>query len=1178
MPPMALRLLTGLAWSSAALLALAASGADAPAVFADASSESLASDRGVASRALGQALEQEAPRLRTSRLNFENLRALRQAAKLGRPGRARLNLFEGAEFDWLLERTAATATGYSLSGPLAGVEGGTATLVVNGDVAVGSAWTPEGTYRIRTVGRSQIIERVEPSRAAVCAGPLQARSAVLSDERAQPDSAAEDDGTEIDVLVVYTPQARRRAGGHRALLAEIDHEVAWTNEAFATSDVVHRVQLVGAAEVDYDQSERFRDLDRLHAQSDGHMDEVHALRDRLAADAVVLWTTDGGIAFGWDRPDDSLAFATVGFNPGTFAHELGHVLGIRHQREEDRSNRPFPYSHGYVLRGILDRGVYTYGTIMESGGGNLPRFSNPRQRFRGVPLGVPGEEPTARADGPADAARSMNESRRYLANYRRSATRCGYRLSAPPAEVPAAGGSYTLRVEADAGCPWAVRVADGFTTVTSAASGIGDGTVSYRVPANEGWLREVALVVAGRMHIVAQPGLRPVKPVCERSAQVRELIEAELEAECADIAAADLSRITKLDTESGRDPVQPALGDFDGLSNLGDLRLIVPEGGDLPIGVFDGLTSVTNLAVVGDDMSLRPGSFRGLRNVLWLHISLDGDQHLPRGAFQGMPRTIRMYYSGNRPFAPGAFEGLSDLRHLTLGGAFVRLPAGTFRGLPNLQWLDVHLDIDAPPFTVAPRLLDDLANLQRLELSGLADVPAGLFSGLSMLLELRLQYNAFTSLPPGIFEGLSSLRLLILDNGEPHYDYAPHWHELSTLPPGLFSGLSSLHILRLNNVGLRELRPGAFREVGSTLLYLHLQENELATLDAGTFDGLPELRWLDLAHNRLATLPVGVFDNLPSLWGLEMQGNHLTTLPSGALDNLLGVQFAYMQDNRLTGLPPGVFQNMQSLSNLRLHSNYLTVLPDGLFSFHAEAGWHTRRIREGIRELTLHGNPGAPFVLAFDPVVISPAWQRPVRVAAHVAEGAPITFEVTLDAVGGRLEAESVTMAHGALLSDSVAVQPTGRFPIVVQIAGHPDAPGDPDCAATIDAGRRCTYPAHTGIVLRAGSPLVLNDVSDISEFDEPTEIDLANVFLEFDDSAIPTFSVRSSDPTVATWELTDRMLKLTPTDAGTTTVTVTATARGRTATRTFSLTVPSERRFMRGWRLTLLKDGEEAS
>ncbi len=290
--------LAGMALASAAL---AASAADAPAVFAGAASEGMP-ERILEPGGRGPAPRPDPPRLRMARLDLGSMAAVREAAASGRSAAARLNLFEDAEFDWIVQRAAATAGGYSLSGPLAGVEAGTATLVANGGMVVGSAWTPEAEYRIRTAGGAQIVERVDPSRWPACDGPLEAGPTMAEgappahEARGTAASAAPDDGSEIDVLVVYTPQARRKAGGHRAMLAEIDHDVAWTNEAYAVSGAAHRVRLVGAVEVDYEEQSRNRDINNLMQQGDGHMDEVHALRDSHAADVVVLETTNGGLA------------------------------------------------------------------------------------------------------------------------------------------------------------------------------------------------------------------------------------------------------------------------------------------------------------------------------------------------------------------------------------------------------------------------------------------------------------------------------------------------------------------------------------------------------------------------------------------------------------------------------------------------------------------------------------------------------------------------------------------------------------------------------------------------------------------------------------------------------------------------------------------------------------------
>ena len=1173
-----------LARAAAILLALLAAGANAQVrgVFVGAASEGVVAERSAERGQLGQQANPETLQQRAARLDFERLAAVREAVEQGQLASVKLNLFEDAEFDWIVERTVPTGTGYSLSGPLVGVESGTATLVANGDMVVGSAWTPEASYRIRTVGRTQIVERTSPSPSTMCERTAHAPSSPT----VPTNHAMTDDGSEVDVLVIYTAQARRRAGGHLAMLAEIDHDVAWTNEAYAVSDVVHRVHLVGAVETDYWQQGRFDDIGHLIGRDDGHMDEVHTLRDSLAADVVVLKTTDGGIApmltslkAFWS----SFAFATAQVGSlTTFAHELGHVMGVDHDRGDSNGNLPFPYSHGYVLTGIRHSEGYEYSTIMHAGGGNLPRFSNPRQRFRGVPLGVPGDEPTGRLDGPADAARSMRETRFFVANYRQSSTRCLFQLSGMAREIDVAGGSYTLRVEADAGCAWTARSADGFTTIVSGANGSGDGVVTYKVLPNEGWVREVALAVAGRMHIAVQPGSRPVKPVCERSESIRDAIETELNAPCADISATELLEIAEMVLVD----VAPAPGDFDGLANLGYLRLRLRTGTTLTAGTFDGLAGVGWLEIRGAAISLQPRSFRGLEHLHHLEVTstpLDDETAilpaLPPGTFDGLPRLRDLYYteSARRPVMPGLFRGLPELTNLVVDGpTLTHMPSGTFRGLPNLRHLRVDASTGSSPITLEAGVFDDLGNLETLRLNSLAEVPSGLFAGLTGLNVLRLQYNAFTSLPPGAFGGLSALHSLHIDNEDPRYAHSVHRHELSTLPPGLFRGLPRLEVLRLGGAGLTRLRPSAFEDVGATLRQLYLGRNRLSAIDAGTFYGLRHLRLLELSDNLLTSLPAGTLANLPRLGSLFLGGNQLVALPAG------------------------MFENMCELSWLELHGNRLTALPPSLFVCQNDEWLYLNNVRlttPNVSRLTLHGNPGAPFTFDLQPFVASPPWQRPIRVAVRVPQGAPYSLDVSLEAEGGALEADSVTIAARALSSDApsadvdidgksigpvaqtLTVTPTGRRPVVVRIAGVPEVPGA-DCAAFVDADNWCgRLVYYTGIELAAGEPIVLNGVTQRQEFNEPAEIDLANVFLEFDGAAAATFTVRSSNPAVAVAETTGDVLRVVPVDAGTATITVTATAAdGRTATRTFTVaaTVPTQPRFLRGWRLALLNEGED--
>ena len=89
-------------------------------------------------------------------------------------GELRLNLFEDTVFAGIVERTAPTFSGgKSLSGRLVGVEGGTLTLVVNGDVVAGTVRTPEATYRIRPAEKGlHTVSQIDPSRLPPLGEPI----------------------------------------------------------------------------------------------------------------------------------------------------------------------------------------------------------------------------------------------------------------------------------------------------------------------------------------------------------------------------------------------------------------------------------------------------------------------------------------------------------------------------------------------------------------------------------------------------------------------------------------------------------------------------------------------------------------------------------------------------------------------------------------------------------------------------------------------------------------------------------------------------------------------------------------------------------------------------------------------------------------------------------------------
>ncbi|NLE56732.1 MAG: hypothetical protein GX616_00110 [Planctomycetes bacterium] len=229
-----------------------------------------------------------------------------------------------------------------------------------------------------------------------------------------------DDGSIIDIMVVYTPAARAMLGGVSQMENEILLGISQINVAFAYSGISTRVRLVHTAEVDYVESgDNGAILDQLKNPADGILDEVNAMRNAYGADLVSLWVQDyiaAGMAF--TMRGLNLGFADWAFTvcriwaavPNmTFAHEVGHNLGCYHDHPSAGTRTGlFPYSYGYTEPG----GAWQ--TIMSvAGRPRVPHFSNPDVLYIGQPTGVPIDQPL-----PANNALTINQSAFTAANFR----------------------------------------------------------------------------------------------------------------------------------------------------------------------------------------------------------------------------------------------------------------------------------------------------------------------------------------------------------------------------------------------------------------------------------------------------------------------------------------------------------------------------------------------------------------------------------------------------------------------------------------------------------------------------------------------------------------------------------------------------------------------------------------
>lgn len=218
--------------------------------------------------------------------------------------------------------------------------------------------------------------------------------------------------TTITLLVAYTKAAAQHYSDIEQDLIALAVEDA--NQSFRNSQIGNvRIELVKAYETDYvEQGTHFEHVFRFADRADGYMEEVHAIRDQVKADVALLIVHDAngcGLAAGV-APQADRAFAVVHHECAALsysvAHEIGHIIGARHDLGLDDSMQPYAYGHGFVS-GTDWRTMMSY---EESCGGcaRLPIWSNPRLKVGGVAAG----------DTTADNARVISEGAARVANFR----------------------------------------------------------------------------------------------------------------------------------------------------------------------------------------------------------------------------------------------------------------------------------------------------------------------------------------------------------------------------------------------------------------------------------------------------------------------------------------------------------------------------------------------------------------------------------------------------------------------------------------------------------------------------------------------------------------------------------------------------------------------------------------
>ncbi|MBC8171698.1 MAG: hypothetical protein H7X77_08495, partial [Anaerolineae bacterium] len=223
------------------------------------------------------------PRSRAVTIDFT---ALKAASTLT------LNLFDDVTYTAVntkLEPRPLGQPGYIWSGRLAGIEMSSVTLVVNDQSGIvnGMIGVPGYRYALSAVGQGGVheIAQYELGSGEIAYASTNFIASTLLQPRV-------DDGSEIDILVIYTPGAKsimERVVGD--VDTAIDGAIAHTNQIFTDSGITTQLNLVHVQPIFYLEQPNVdfdADLNNLMGTDDGYMDDVHALRDLYQADLVAM--------------------------------------------------------------------------------------------------------------------------------------------------------------------------------------------------------------------------------------------------------------------------------------------------------------------------------------------------------------------------------------------------------------------------------------------------------------------------------------------------------------------------------------------------------------------------------------------------------------------------------------------------------------------------------------------------------------------------------------------------------------------------------------------------------------------------------------------------------------------------------------------------------------------------
>ncbi|KAK6643443.1 hypothetical protein RUM43_004948 [Polyplax serrata] len=383
------------------------------------------------------------------------------------------------------------------------------------------------------------------------------------------------------------------------------------------------------------------------------------------------------------------------------------------------------------------------------------------------------------------------------------------------------------------------------------------------------------------------------------------------------------SRLQYLNLESNRlEKIHSDLFPGSVLHDLRDVRLSYNNIAELDENSFSNLRSLQTLLLNGNKLKKLNGrSFADLSNLMALSLTNNQIRTIAPRAFVNLPNLMRLELQNNelKVLSLHSFLNVTNpdapmLWNLSYN-QIVNLTGGFTGNEMHVKVLDLsHNNIQEIPINCLQNFAKSLKTLN-LGYNGVSKLVRNAFGELKFLEVLNLERNNILKIDRRAFDGLDLLQIINLS--ENHIDQ---------LQTDQFKNLDNLRYLDLTNNHIRSVSREIFQK--TRLEFLVLSSNHFVVVPNSALGEIGyTLRYLDMSDNQIEHLDSTMFREIPFLTHLNLSTNRLTILPDNVfiwVGNLLVLDLSH---NRLRSNFKELFHNVQKLKRLRLANTGLINVP-----------------------------------------------------------------------------------------------------------------------------------------------------------------------------------------------------------------------------------------------------------